>query len=344
MAGQTEIYFVATLFQLYNRAMQKLVSILFQEYLSTQKLAANSVAIKQRAFKYFISTCGDCLLPSDDKMLFEKYVILLQAKTTPRTAETYKRNLSSFISWLVRHNYLKDQCRVVSQTKYVPLRPVVSFSTSELRRVFEVADEQWRVIIIFGLCGLRRSEILNLCKDDIDLQGGYVFIAPKIDSMSTWEWDNKNCAKSSVPLPINISLGSFQVWPHDEIRGLLKLIPAEQPYICLRPKHYLCTIIKKEKGIISFEDRNCPWRSFTRDFGLLLKKAEVDHKRFEDLRITYGMSLAQGNIDVESAQALLRHSKICTTYGHYQQYKSKIGEAALYSQVKIYRSKSDVPE
>jgi integrase len=99
---------------------------------------------------------------------------------------------------------------------------------------------------------------------------------------------------------------------------------------------------KTETKTASFEDRNCPWRSFTRDFGLLLKKAEVAHKRFEDLRITCGLSLAQANIDMLTAQELLRHSDTCTTYGHYQQYKKKPAPTDLHEQIAIYNQPRDL--
>ena len=324
--------------------MQRLISTLFREYISTQKLAANSVAIKERAFRHFLSIFGDCQLPSEDNLFFEKYITELQAKASLSTTETYKRNLSSFISWLIAHNYLKDQCRNISKAKHLSRKSVASFRPEELRRIFEIANERWRVIIIFGLCGLRRSEILNLCRQDIDLEAGDALITAKIDSPSTWEWDNKNCVKTSVPLPKTINYGCFQAWPRDEIKGLLSLIPADQPYICLRPKQYSRMIDKKEEGKISFEDLNCPWRSFTRDFGILLKKAEVEHKRFEDLRITYGMNLARKKLKVKSAQKLLRHRKIRTTYGHYQRYRNSMSGNVSHEQIPIHGALPQVTE
>jgi integrase len=306
--------------------MRKLISMLFQEYISTQKLAANSIAIKKRAFKHFLSILGDCQLPSKNKLPCEKYINTLHEKTSARTVETYKRNLSSFFSWLVKHEYLKSNPFSGLQVKQMPPIPLVSFKPKELFRIFKVADKRWKAIVTLALCGLRRSEILNLCRNDIDLGNGRILITPKVDSFLTWEWENKNCLQTPVPLPKTIDWECFQICPQNEIKELLSFIPLDQLYVCLKPRHYSLMLQKKAEGNISFEDSNCPWRSFTRDFGLLLKKAKVKHKRFEDLRVTYAMSLARMKVKVKSAQKLLRHRNALTTYTHYQRYKNIISE------------------
>lgn len=306
--------------------MCKLISMLFQKYISTQKLAANSIAIKKRAFKHFLSILGDCQLPSKNELPLQKYIDTLSEKTSARTAETYKRNLSSFFSWLVQHGYLKSNTFSRLQVKQIPPRPLVSFKPRELLHIFKVADRRWKAIVTLALCGLRRSEILNLCRSDINFGNGQVLITPKVDSFLTWEWENKNCLRTPVPLPKTIDWGCFQICPQNEIEGLLSLIPLDQPYVCLKPRHYSLMLQKKAEGNISFEYSNCPWRNFTRDFGLLLKKAKVEHKRFEDLRVTYAMSLARMKVKVKSAQKLLRHRNTLTTYTHYRRYKNIISE------------------
>ena len=192
--------------------------------------------------------------------------------------------------------------------------------------VFKVADRRWRAIVTLALCGLRRSEILNLCRNDIDFVNMQVLITPKVNSFLTWEWENKNCLQTPVPLPRTIDWGCFQMCPQKVIEELLSLIPLDQPYVCLKSRHYSLMLQKKAEGSISFEACNCPWRSFTRDFGLLLKKAKVEHKRFEDLRVTYAMSLARRKVKVKFAQKLLRHRNTLTTYTHYRRYKDIIDE------------------
>jgi len=306
--------------------MSKLISILFQEYISTQKLAANSIAIKKRAFKHFLSILGDCQLPSKNELPLQEYIYTLTEKTSTSTAEIYKRNLSSFFSWLVQHRYLKSNTLMGFQVKQKSPRPPVSFKPRELLHIFKVADRRWRAIVTLALCGLRRSEILNLCRNDIDFGTGHILITPKVDSFLTWEWENKNCLRTPVPLPKTFDWGCFQISPQKEIEELLSLIPLDQPYVCLKPRHYSRMLQRRAEGNISFEACNCPWRSFTRDFGLLLKKAKVEHKRFEDLRVTYALSLARMKVKVKSAQKLLRHSKTLTTYTHYQRYKNIIIE------------------
>lgn len=304
--------------------MHKLVSTLFQEYLSTQKLADNSIAIKKRAFKQFLSILGDCELPSNSGLAIKKYLDTLCEKTSVQTAETYKRNLSAFFKWLVAHNYLEKNIALDIQIKQPASKTLVIFRPEELKCIFAIADKRWRAIIALGLCGLRRSEVLNVCRTDFDLNSGTVLITSKIDSALMWQWENMNCLQTPISLPKTIHFGRFEIHPQDEVKELLDLTPSSQPYVCLKPQHYALMLQKKIEGVVSFDDRNCPWRSFTRDFGLLLKKAKVEHKRFGDLRVTYSASLARMRLNVKSARELLRHRNTLTTYTHYQRYQKDL--------------------
>ena len=238
---------------------RKLISTLFQEYISKQKLAPNSIAIKKRAFKHFLSILGDCKLPSKNELPIKEYLYTLLEKKSAGTVETYRRNLSSFFSWLVRRRYLKRNNLSKLQVKQILSKPVASYKPTELYHIFRVADKRWRVIIILALCGLRRSEILNLCRSDIDLSKGNVLITPKADSCLTWEWENRNCLRTPVPIPKRIDLEYFYIRPLNEIKELLNLIPSDQPYVCLKPRHYSRMLQKKAEGIFSFEDSICPW-------------------------------------------------------------------------------------
>ncbi|OHB57700.1 MAG: hypothetical protein A2Y12_16655 [Planctomycetes bacterium GWF2_42_9] len=301
--------------------MSRQISELFKEYLFSKRLAANSIAIKNIALANFIDLCGDSILPIENESCFTKYAAILRQKNSPRTAETYKRNLSPFFSWLVSKKYLVGNPLSDLRINKAPQEVAVSFMPKELERVFTLADTRWRVILILGLCGLRRAEILNLCRNDFDLDAGVVFLTSKVNSVDTWEWENKNCLQTPIRLPPIISAASLQICPQDEILKLLNSVPLTQPYVCIKPRHYALMQQKKSEETISFEDCICPWRSFTRDFGLLLKKANVPHKRFEDLRVTYAANLAETQVKAKSAQHLLRHRKTLTTYAYFQRCK-----------------------
>lgn len=250
-------------------------------------------------------------------MPLQEYMDVLQDRTSPRTAEVYRRNLSAFFSWLVQRKYLKRNAFSSLEVRQTSPRAPASFEPAELLHIFRVSDRKWKAIVTLALCGLRRSEVLNLCRGDVDLVNGQILIAPKADSLSTWEWENGNLERL-VQLPRTIDWGYFHIRPQYEIEGLLDLVPSGQPYVCLKPRQYSRILQKRADGYFSFEDSNCPWCSFSRDFGLLLKKAKVEHKRFDDLRTTYAAILARTNVRIEAAQELMRHRSKLTTYSLYR--------------------------
>ena len=101
---------------------------------------------------------------------------------------------------------------------------------------------------------------------------------------------------------------------------LLKLIESHpgQPYVCVIPSFYQKLIrLKTEKGRLPWRIKNCPWGNFDRDFKSLLKRANVEPKRFHDLRGTYATQLIRNGCDLKEVQMSMRHININTTAQYY---------------------------
>ncbi len=187
----------------------------------------------------------------------------------------------------------------------------------EIERLLKVADNRMRVAILLALSSLRRAEVLNLVINDIDFDKGYILVSPKKDTKETWPWEIKDHNQAITPLPEIIRLPETMINLHTELIKLIDQLPEGQPYVCLTSKQYKFMMAHKAAGTLIWEMCNSPWRGFSRDFQLLLKKASVEPRRFQDLRGTFATRMLNNGCSLVETQKLLRHSSPQTTARYY---------------------------
>jgi integrase len=152
------------------------------------------------------------------------------------------------------------------------------FSESEIRRLIDNSDIPLRYIIMVAInTGMRKSEILNLEWDQVNLEGGFITVVAQ-----------KSKTRRIRRIPLNHSMSELFYRPNLSRNG--------NQYVFENPK--------TGKPIVDFKRG---WES-------LLKRLGIKGTRFHDLRhsfATYAL-LSKGG-DLVSLQATLGHANISTT-------------------------------
>lgn len=286
---------------------QSVVSSLFKIYLRRSDLRESSIEIKSRAVRWFVELIGDMDVKGIRYSHAEDYKSWLAKGRSKSSANSYLRNLKPFFSWMFRSGYITENPFTSIKLYVVGESKKAVFEADEIERILKVADLRWQVIVLLGLCSMRRGEILNLCISDIDFEKNYILISPKKNTENTWSWEIKDHNQAYVGLPGKVA---------DLIIQLMAEMPAGQPYVCLKPGYYARLIELSRKGELDYRKRLCPWGNFNRDFYSLLKRAKVSRKKFHALRATFATDRYNAGYDIKKIQYLLRHSSIQTTVGY----------------------------
>jgi integrase len=297
------------------------VKTLYKQYLEYGGFSDSTIDSKERAVTHFPDieienvTYGHC----ED---FQKR--LWQGNRGAKTVNLYTKHLSHFFKWCIKRKYLTDNpfdgLKLLPETDH----KMPAFENDELVRILNVADKPWKILICFGLVGLRLGETLNLLWKDLNFDKQYLMVTPKKDTAITWRWGVKNHTQSYAPLPERIELPDIVVPFH----LLLHKHREKQniPYVNVKPACYY-EIMTAEK--IYFRKRLTPWGNFDRDFKALLKKACVTPKSYHNLRRTFAKILKDKNFDLKERQVALRHKSIATTAKYYE----TINERELVSRI-----------
>ena len=284
--------------------MDQPITIKYAEYRQIRSdVRDSSIEILDRAVKWFVKLFGDLDVSVITYSHIDDYKKWLSNGRSRSSANCYLGMLKSFFSWLARRRYI-----VSSPFEGITLYKVVQkkyaiYTPDEIKRIYSVSDDLWTLIISLALCGMRISEILNLCVKDIDFENNRIKITPKKDTAETWRWDIKDYHEAYVGL--DESLTRILIARCEKLEKM--------PYVNLKPKYWLRNIRKRDEGCLRQRQRNNPWGNFNRDFKFLLRRAIVETKRFHDLRGTFATERYKKGYDLKELQYLLRHSSIQTT-------------------------------
>jgi integrase len=152
-------------------------------------------------------------------------------------------------------------------------------SKEECQELINACEPHLRPIVITALnTGMRKSEILNLKWDNVDLKHGFILLDR-----------TKNNERREIPI-------------NDTLRSTLQSIPRrlDVPYVFFDP------VTGK------------PYQSVKRSFATALRRAKIHDFRFHDLRHTFASHLVMAGVDLTTVKELLGHKKLTMTlrYSH----------------------------
>lgn len=299
--------------------MEQKLSRLYDLYLSRSDLRPSSIRFKRRALKYFIDYFGDLPVSQVDSATAEDYRTMLAKGRSKSAANGYLANFKPFWEWLRRHGYIIDNPFFGLRLYRITKGRKETFTANELSRLLKVSSQLWRVRIVQGLLGMRRGEMLNVCKADIKINAchPHVLICPKVKTKKTWPWEVKDHAVRFVALPEKMYFNDIVVRVHDDIRERMNSI--DWPYLNLEERYYRKLLDWQENGKPpeskkSFEeDCQDPTGNFQRMFRTLQKRAGIQQlRRYHELRAAFATAVIDKS-GLDRAADAMGHSNVQTT-------------------------------
>lgn len=258
----------------------------------------------ERAFKYLILSVGNLpagKLKASHLQQYKRWLIAEQM-LKKSAGSVMLRAVLPVLRWAIREGeLLSDPTKHVADFKFARKVPYI-YSDGQVAALLAVSRIRLRVMVMLArYCGLRRSEVLNLHRENI--RNGYVYVEPKEMTASTWEWHPKCYQVRSVPIL-------------DEIVKAIRSLPGVYP---LLPAATCSRMLRSQKkGWLKERERNCPVWNFNRDYRDLQLKAFGERVGdFHDLRATFCTAGLEAGVPLHVMKRLMGHSNIRTTLTYY---------------------------
>ena len=245
-------------------------------------LAGSTRDTTERAFRYFAQAVGNREIDRVEPLDGERFKgWMLKTYRSKTTANIYLRSISRVFNWAVEPMKILKQNPLSGIKQFrITRKPIVVYEDWQVERMIRFApDLCWRAIILTAwTTGLRRGAILNLTLDNI--RDGYVFVEPKQNSRTTWEWEPKDKEIRKVPLVSQLK----QMF--DLLNGCM--------YPMVSQKRYAKMIYLKSLGMLTERQRKCPISNFRRIFvKIQIKAFGRQIGDFHRLRKTFTTSMCE---------------------------------------------------
>ncbi|MHC4557057.1 MAG: tyrosine-type recombinase/integrase, partial [Planctomycetota bacterium] len=168
---------------------------------------------------------------------------------------------------------------------------------------------KWELLIRMGLStGMRRGELMNTTWRDIDFARMTVDVAPKKDTLDTWEWHIKDTERRTLPLTAE----------------LIKLLVEHQmsqsegcPYVFVPMARYQRIQESRRAGKWDVEKGRSPISKFCYHFNKIRDLANIRTGTFHDLRRTCLSNWIVQGLSLHEVKELAGHASIETTERFY---------------------------
>lgn len=296
--------------------MKQSVASLYAMYLKCSGNRPNTIESKERAFKFF-SEWFDVPLENIRYVHGEDFRNLIRGRgVNNKTINLYVGHIYDFLGWCVKRQYVP--INPWSELTQLPTfdKMTKPFTKEEIARMVKVSEIEWQVAILLGYCGMRKGEVLNLTKSELNYDKSYIELTPKKETKATFDWSIKNRRTSYIPFPENITLDvTYDL--HHLSRIVCELTPTSQPYLIIKKKRYQHLLELRSRGEMTSTQRNDLFGNFDRKFKDILQLAFVRRGSFQGLRVGFINKLRKENYDLKKAQVLARHKSINTTAKYY---------------------------
>ncbi len=266
-------------------------------------------AERQRSFKsktYFIGQLkeafGHIPLRRFNSMLLEQYQTeRLQKGNKPATANRLLATLKHMFTKAVDWEMVEEAAlRRVRKAKFLEEnnRRLRFLSVEECQALIEACIPHLRPIVVTALhTGMRRSEILGLTWDRVDLKHGFLLLD-----------QTKNGERREVPIDgtLRQTLGELFQGTKERPRRV------DVPYVF----YDLTTRVDSESGeVISVAKA---YKDVKRSFASACRKAKIRDFHFHDMRHTFASQMVMSGQDITTVQELLGHKHLTMTlrYAH----------------------------
>jgi len=275
----------------------------------SKDLADGSFTLKDKAVSLFCEFAGDIPAVDVTEDMAEDFRLWLHNEERGKvSANIYLSNIKPLFAWLaagrqpyIPFNPFADIRRYRTERM---VRPI--FEPEEINRLLKMADARWKVIVLLGAeHSLRRGEVLNLCRDDIE--GRWLHVRAKKKTATTWPWTIKNHAQTLLPISPRLA----QALP-----DLQRIVPVAQPYLIVPPDRYRRMLHLQAENSLTPDDRGKPYSNFNRAWRQLQRRASVPLRPYKDLRTTFACALRLGGMGADDVSEQMRHSSLAVTQAY----------------------------
>ena len=318
------------------------LSQLFQEYELFKSVKDCTKAKARSAFQHLVTFAGDLPAAQLGPGKVNKWATWLATRAI--NGRTHKAGLSQatvkstlgaaaqVFGWALRQREadgsneygLTANPFTDAEPVKVDSREVRYYTEAEARDILTASGElQWRdrtktvawcaAIQMAAGSGLRKGEILNLRRRDIDLDRGLVLIRHRDDKPGEhWAWQSKGRHEGEVPMSDGLWATMFR---------LLELRPWTYPFL----QRCRWQDLMSRPWPLPESVRDCPANNWSREFLRILRTAnrrrpedqQISAGDFHQLRKSTGTWLAERGVHEHYVQAALRHASADTTRKHY---------------------------
>jgi len=241
--------------------------------------------------------------------VIQKYVNdKLKGGLSANTVRKHLVNISKCLDSAVRQNQIPfNPVKRIEMPKKERYTGAKHYNEKQIEQLLEISkgDPLEIVILLTLFYGLRRSEVLGLKWDAVDFEARVITIKHTVVAVgrTTHRQDRtkNDSSHASFPIPEKIAL-QLMGWKNrqQELRTLQPNDYHDEGYICTNPNGEMM-----KPNFIS------------QHFTLLLKKNNMPHIRFHDLRHSSASYLKYLGFDLKDIQTWLRHKDIQTTMNLY---------------------------
>jgi len=181
---------------------------------------------------------------------------------------------------------------------------------------------RWDLLVVVALStGLRRGELLNCTWKDVDFEEQTIRVAPKEETVETWEWLIKDTDRRTLPLTSEL----VQLLVDHQSRQ-----PEGYPYVFVPLRRY--DHIQRElraRGLWTYSDSRLKViNNFKRDFDLILRRAAIETGEFHDLRRTAICNWFEEGMSEFDVMKLAGHADFRTTHRFYLRVRDDLVQRA----------------
>lgn len=310
--------------KLKNGLENSLLNITVGELMKKWLFSTKRVAVKPATFVTYESNYRLYINPSDFSTqaistikkihIQDFYNELFKTKSTEKIKAIHKL-LHSFFEYAVDDGYIaKNPCHKViiprnnlekTEKKIIPV--FTAFELKQIKKAFR--GNRYELLVNTAInTGMREGELCALRWKNVNLEKGYIHVDESIKTVAVFDEDGKKEIKTLLLDP-KTENSIRDIYLPDELLNCLKQAPHVSEYV--------------------FSDNNEPvsHKSLYNQWTRVLKKNNIQYKKFHALRHTYASILLSNGADLKSVQDLMGHYdiKITQTYLHsYDDVKKKI--------------------
>jgi integrase len=195
----------------------------------------------------------------------------------------------------------------------VARRKIRVFTDQECHNLCRVARQyeekgspiKWELLVRMCLgTGMRRGELMNTTWRDIDFASMTIDVAPKKDSVDTWEWHIKDTERRTLPLTAELVTLLVE---HQMSQ------PEGCPYVFVPMERYERIQGLRRAGQWTVEKGRSPLSKFCHHFNKIRRLAGIQTGTFHDLRRTCLSNWIIQGLSLHEVKELAGHAGIETT-------------------------------